>query len=166
MTSILFLSTDDFYTASDPSNNTVSLCHSIQGFSLLLFYSNHCVHCQDVIPIFRKLPELVRGCQIGLVNVSTNRRLIEITRQTTSPINYVPLIILYINGRPYMKYDGEKTDRAISTFVMDVSRSVHESGFSKTTKEKGIPSYTIGHPLKGENDVTYLEFSVNSGYHK
>lgn len=164
--SLLFLEEGDFFTSTDSTYNRLSLCHNIQGFSVLLFYSNRCVHCQQVLPIFMRLPQLVNGCQFGIVNVSTNRRLIEITKQTTSPINYVPLIILYINGRPYMKYDGPKTDVEIRKFIMKTSSDVHESGFAKVAKENSIPQYTVGHPLIGETDVTYLEFDTNKGYRK
>lgn len=157
--SLLFLEADDFFTATDPAYNMPSLCHSIQGFSVLLFYSNRCVHCQQTYPIFMQLPKIVNGCQFGVVNASTNRRLIEMARQTTCPINYVPLIILYINGRPYMKYDGPKTEVDIKNFIIHASNTVHESGFSKVTKERSIPQYTVGHPLYGETEVTYLDFN-------
>jgi hypothetical protein len=163
MSSLLFLSSEDFYTTR--VQNDVSLCHNIQGFSVLLFYSTQCVHSQKAFPIFRKLPEIVNGCQFGLVNVSTNRQLIQLTQQTTTPIRYVPLIILYINGRPYMKYTGAITEPAIRQFVIDVSKSVHESGFAKVAKQKGVPSYCVGQPLCGEDEVCYLEFNPKEGYH-
>lgn len=65
-----------------------------------------------------------------------------------------------------MKYDGPKTDVEIRKFIMKTSSDVHESGFAKVAKENSIPQYTVGHPLIGETDVTYLEFDTNKGYRK
>ena len=109
---------------------------------------------------------MVTGCQFGVVNVSTSKKLVDMTRQTTSPITYVPLLILYVNGRPYMKYDGEKSDTAIRNFIVDVSKTIYVNGFTKSMRERGIPSYTVGHPLFGESEVCYLEFDPANGYHK
>lgn len=164
MSSLLFLTTDDF--AVSPSENGDVLHIDVRGFSLILFYSTHCVHCQKLIPIFKHLPDVVTGCQFGMINISTNRRLIAMSAASITPIKYVPLIILYINGRPYMRYDGLPHEDDIRRFILDVSNAVHESGFSQVTRERGIPSYSIGNPLYGETDVTYLEFDEQVGYKK
>jgi len=164
MSSILFLSTDDFLIEQTEETNI--LCHEIRGFSLILFYSTQCEYCQKIIPIFKRLPRVVNGCQFGMLNVSMNKTLISQSQSTNTAIKYVPLIILYINGRPYMRYEGPHEEQDIRQFIIEISNRVQAAGFQKTIKEKGIPAYTIGQPLCGDGEVCYLEFDTTVGYKK
>ncbi len=163
MSSLLFLTTNDFRLAQT-GGGTV-LYHTSSGFSLMLFFSPKCPHSQKIIPIFKHLPDIVNGCTFGMVNISSNRTLLGMSEQSTTPIKYVPLIILYINGRPYMRYEGPPSENDIRRFILEVSNNVHESGFSKVLKDKEIPAYTIGEPLFGDDNKTYFEFDESSGYH-
>jgi thiol-disulfide isomerase/thioredoxin len=156
MSSLLFLSSDDF-TLEHGQNGPI-ICHGIKGFSLVLFYSTQCVYCKQLVPIFKRLPALVNGCQFAMINVSVNKEVVHMGKKSITPITYVPYLLLYINGRPYMRYDGPPNEHEIRKFILEVSNVIHENGFSKITKEKGIPSYTIGNPLCGEGDVCYLEY--------
>lgn len=164
MSSLLFLSTDDFGVERNEKGDV--LYHEIRGFSLILYYSTQCSYCQKIIPVFKKLPDLINGCQFGMVNVSMNRTLISMSMQSNTPIKYVPLLILYINGRPYMRYEGPHEENDIRRFILEVSNSVQASGFAQVAKEKSIPAYTIGQPLCGEDGVCYLEFDTQVGYKK
>lgn len=164
MSSILFLSTDDFFVKN--TTETDILCHEIRGFSLLLFYSNQCEYCQRVIPIFKRLPQTVNGCQFGMLNVSMNKTLIAQSQRTNTPIKYVPLIILYVNGTPYMRYEGPHEEKDITQFIVEISNRVQSTGFQNVLKEKNIPAYTIGQPLCGDGEVCYLEFDSQVGYKK
>ena len=140
------------------------MCHSIPGFSLILFYSTQCVHCQKLIPIFKKLPGSIGGCQFGMINVSTNKTCVQMSKETIAPITFVPYIILYINSRPFMRYQGPHDLMEIKRFVFEVAQKMeNKQKFSEDVKEDprgGIPSYTIGHPLYGEDNVSYLEFQT------
>ena len=49
MSGLLFLTNDDFVLNKGTKGNI--LCTSIQGFSLILFYSTQCPHCKSLIPI-------------------------------------------------------------------------------------------------------------------
>ena len=106
MSSLLFLTTEDFQIIRGKTNGKNILSHGIRDYSLILFYSTQCIYCQQLIPIFKRLPETIGGCQFGMINVSTNREIIRMAKNTVSPITYVPYLILYINGRPWMRYDG------------------------------------------------------------
>ena len=169
MNGLLFLSSDDFQVRRGDKGNI--LCNGLQGFSLVLFYSTNCKHCNVLVPIFKKLPGNIAGCQFAMVNISTNRECIEMSKNTISPITYVPYIILFIDGRPFMKYDGPSDVGEIGRFVMEVSRSLATRSRKEVVKDndkvkhsKGkIPEYTVGHPLYGKDeDRCYLEF--NSAY--
>jgi thiol-disulfide isomerase/thioredoxin len=159
---ILFLTTEDFISQKGTNGNI--LCHNIPGFSLILFYSTHCVHCQTLIPIFKKLPGTINGCQFGMINVSTNKNVVEMSRDTVAPVKYVPYIVLYINGKPFMVYKGPYSENDIRNFIVEVANNVQKKQqFSKERVKEEIPgelpAYCIGKPLCGNDKVCYLVFN-------
>ena len=162
MSGLLFLTSDDFNVQNGTKGKI--LCNTIPGFSLILFYSNQCQHCKNLIPIFKSMPGSVGGCQFGLLNVGTNMACIRLSKQTVTEIKYVPLIILYFNGRPFMRYAGSYDRDEIAKFVVSMSKRVqNKQKFTNDPNVKedprgSIPAYTIGHPLCGDEDVCYLEF--------
>ena len=165
---LLFLTSDDFNISKGTKGNI--LCTNIPGFSLILFYSTQCPHCQNLIPIFKKLPGSIGGCQFGMINVSTNKQCIKMSKETISPITYVPTIILFVNSKPFMIYKGPHIESEIKRFILEVAQKVNnKQKFSdEATKENiknAIPAFSIGHPLYGkEENVTYLTF--DEAYHK
>jgi len=161
MSGLLFLSSEDFSIQRGTKGNI--MCHNIPGFSLILFYSTHCEFCQNFIPVFKKIPGTIGGCQFGMLNVSKNRETVEMSQNTISPIKYVPYIVLYINGKPFMSYKGPPEEAEIRRFVMEVANNVQKK--QQFSKEKvkdetstSIPAYTIGVPISGGKDqmVCYL----------
>ena len=167
MSTLLFLRSTDFHLEKGNKGNL--LCHGIRGLSLVLFYSTECVYCQQLIPVFKRLPERVQGCIFAMVNVSHNKETVGMARETIAPIKYVPYLVLYIDGRPFMRYDGPKRDGEIRQFILEVSNKIRKKQqfSSERVKDDGkaIPAYTIGKPLFGDDDkVCYLPFS--DAYHK
>lgn len=164
MSGLLFLSSEDFAVQQGTNGNI--LCHNIPGFSLILFYSTNCVHCQSLIPIFKKLPGTLGGCQFGMINVSTNKKCVMMSQNTNAPIQYVPYIVLYVNGKPFMAYKGPNDEEQIKRFIIDVANNLQQKQqFSKEKVKQepnnsGIPEYSIGKPISGGKDqlVCYLTF--------
>jgi thiol-disulfide isomerase/thioredoxin len=163
MSGLLFLTAEDFAIQQGANGNI--LCHNIPDFSLILFYSTHCVHCQGLIPIFKRLPGSIGGCQFGMINVSANKACVSLSKNTIAPISYVPYIVLYINGKPFMVYKGPYDEGEIRRFVIEVANNVQQKRqFSKEKvkqePDSGIPAYTIGKPITGGKDqlVCYLTF--------
>lgn len=180
MSVVLFLTSDDFYAAKGVKGPV--LCHKIPSFSLILFYSTKCPHCTSLIPIFKELPGKVANCQFGFVNVSSPKGnpIINMSKNTINPIQYVPYICLYVNGRPYMKYNGPADFNQIKRFVVEVAMNIQKKqqvfsqGRVSHTKqvpysnqnstgqqqyqdeELPIPEYTVGVPVCGKKNVCYL----------
>lgn len=164
MNGLLFLSSEDFLV-SDNQSEKLLCTHVNQGLVLVLFYSTQCEHCKNAIPIFRQLPQIVHGCSFGMINVSTNAKVVHLSRSTISPIQYVPFIILYVNGEPYYKYKGAITLPDIQNFIIQMSKVLEsKQQFVVPEKEtKKIPEYSTGIPYCDE-DICYLEF--NEAYDK
>ena len=164
MSGLLFLSKEDF--KQHEGNRGILMGTEIQGFSLILFYSTQCTFCQNMIPVLKTLPGSISGCQFGMINVSKNKDIVRMSKDTIAPITYVPYIILYHNGRPYMRYDGPAELSAIQEFIVEVANSIqsrqsftNESAKKEQQKEKFIPAYTVGIPKPGgRDDVCYLEY--------
>ena len=178
MSGLLFLTADDF-TVQNGTKGKI-LCNPIPSFSLVLFYSNQCKHCKILVPIFKKLPGTIGGCQFGLLNIGTNMKVVQKSKGTVTEIQYVPLIILYINGKPFMRYAGTYNKDEIVQFVVSMSKRVQtKEAFNgsqtasgggapnhdprvKEDPRGGIPAFSIGKPLKGDGrlDVCYLNFKT------
>jgi thiol-disulfide isomerase/thioredoxin len=161
MSGLLFLCSDDFEISNGSKGNI--MCHNIPGFSMVLFYSKQCVHCQSLIPIFKQLPGSLSGCQFGMINVSANKKCVKLSKDTIAPISYVPYICLFIQGKPFMRYNGPHDANEIRRFVLEVSKKVQsKQQFSQENvkdDKNGIPEYCIGIPLCGKDDkICYLPF--------
>ena len=159
--SLLFLTLDNFNIIKGETGSL--LCNNINGFLLVLFYSTQCSYCQDVIPMFKQLPKQIKGCKFGMLNVSKNNKLVTMSKDTIAPLEYVPYIILYTDGKPFMCYEGDISLQALQTFILDVQQKLkHKEKFTKTTvakkKKLTVPSYTLGKPLCGVDKRCYLAF--------
>jgi thiol-disulfide isomerase/thioredoxin len=177
---LLFLSSEDFNIQNGTKGQI--MCTSIPGFSLILFYSTFCEHCQKLIPIFKNLPGTIGGCQFGMINVSTDRQCVKMSANTVAPVTYVPYIVLYVEGKPFMIYKGEHSMESIKKFFFDVAdnlqkkqtfaqhppqRNVNQNATISANAQvpQGIPEYSIGKPIcGGKENVCYLEFDTKNGY--
>ncbi len=79
---LFYLNETDFTVKETQKGKTLSV--GIEGYSLVLFYSTKCQHCQSLIPIFKKLPNSVGGCTFAMVNVSQNKGIVTKSSTTKS----------------------------------------------------------------------------------
>ena len=162
---LFYLNETDFTVKETQKGKTLAV--GIEGYSLVLFYSTKCQHCQSLIPIFKKLPNSVGGCTFAMVNVSQNRGIVTKSSTTKSPIKYVPLMILHVNGEPFMRYDGPHEMEEIKRFVIEIAKKMSKNkkpqsnvARTKAANSVAIPGYTIGRPKNsGKRDaVSYPGF--------
>jgi thioredoxin-like negative regulator of GroEL len=175
MSGLLFLQTCDFSTQPSTRGGEI-VCHNIRGVSLILMYATKCEFCRRLIPIFKRLPGTIGGCQFGMVNIENERELVRMSVSSLVPISYVPLIVLYVNGKPFIRYDGAHEEQAIREFLIDVTNrlqtrerfaarsstggaaSAADASSKCNGKTRDIPAFTIGYPLYGDEDDMYKEF--------
>ena len=96
-----------------------------------------------------------------MVNVSQNPTVVSMSRDTISEIKYVPYIVLYVNGKPYIRYDGPYDAMEVAQFVIEITNKLHsKEKFMETDtikiSEKSIPAYCIGSPVTDR--ISYLNF--------
>jgi thioredoxin-like negative regulator of GroEL len=163
MSGLLFLSSDDFSLGETPKGKI--LCNKLRGFSLVFFYSTQCTYCQTFIQNYKKMPEMVNGCQFGLINISKNKEIVFMSRDTISPLQYVPYIILYNDGKPIVRYDGPHDPKELAVFIYEMAKKIQESKQvvpnNTTIKEDPKTGFIAYTPSTGRSDeikVCYLNF--------
>lgn len=139
MSGLLFLTKDDLHL-EESSKGGLILCNCVRrGISVVLFYSAHCEHCTKLIPIFKRMPGHITGVQFALSLV--NQAIATLSKKTIAPIQYVPLIILFVNGRPFIRYDGAFTEHEIKSFIIDYGNkiSARERDTFQNRQKQAVP---------------------------
>jgi len=123
MSGIRFLNSADLVLRTGERGNMLCLGqgnNEYPGLTLVLFYSTDCPYCGPLMSKFKQLPSRVTGCTFAMFNVSLNMDVVENSKNTISPIRYVPDLVLYVNGSPFMRYDGLHEVHAIQNFLQDI----------------------------------------------
>lgn len=158
--SIIYLSHNDFYIQNKQSNdqfsNTgvtepVKLCNKLKGLSLVYFSSNQCSFCDTFQPIFEQLPRAIGGCYFAIINVSNNNQIVKASTNSTTPIKYVPYLLLYFSGIPFMRYDGVRNLESIKTFIFEVANRLQQN--SVPTAGNSVRGSSMGRQLGAINET-------------
>jgi len=175
---IYFFNNNDFTVRQNRTGKLLCFSEDYKGMYLVLFYSKECKYCDDLMSEFKQLPKMILGCKFVMVNINQNPEIIQKSKESISPITYVPDLILYVNGMPYIRYDGPNKLDHIKNFVMDISNKLEKTPFMNgneqqqqpvdrpnpvdappaqlyNSMDEGIPEYTIGKPLCGSNKDVY-----------
>ena len=134
MAGLLNLTANDFSLGKGQKGSL--LYNNIRHYSVVLFYATTCEYCKPYLQIFKKLPGNVAGCTFGITNIQSNMSIVALSRQTISPIDFVPLIIYYVDGRPFMKYNGEADGTQIVEFIVDVTEKLGANTKSKFYEDR------------------------------
>ena len=157
MSSLLFLQSRDFSLIEYQNQNVMTIQTS--GFVLIMFYSTRCAHCQVTVPAFKNVNHTINGCQFAVACIDTSPEIIQLSQQSSTPLQYTPYIVLYYNGMPFMEYKGRVDPRNVSIFINKAVQYVLNSGDSLSRQDnRTIPDSTsFGLPLCGR-ERTYLQF--------
>lgn len=190
MSGILFFGSSDFALRQGEKGQLLCLTYENKGLTLVLFYSNHCQYCDHLIKKFKQLPHIVNGCHFAMVNVSKHSDIPERSKNTMAAITYVPDLILYVNGNPYVRYDGAHEIQSITNFIIEIYKKIQQINFfpqqqqqqqpqqqyspypqqqpppqqqqHQPQQQPSIPAYTVGKPVSGDkrDKVCYLNFNT------
>jgi len=162
--SLYFLNSSDFFLSKLPDGN-VNLCTEINDMSIVLFYSPNCKFSQVAFPIIKNMNNILRGCTYAALNVELNMQLVQTSKNTTTPIEYVPLILLYFNGVPIFKFNNTITVDNLKQFIIEVNNIKNQTqNFNNNNidnpniKKRHKHIDIFGEPLYGDDDKTYMEF--------
>jgi thioredoxin-like negative regulator of GroEL len=120
MNNLIFLTTRDFSIDVAPKGKI--LVNNQKGIMFCLFHADpaKCGYCAETIPEFKKLSMKMAGIKFGFCNFNRDKDVWVMSKSTFSPIDQVPYIVLYVNGRPLMRYDGEQRTDVMMKFLNDV----------------------------------------------
>jgi thiol-disulfide isomerase/thioredoxin len=188
---IFFFNSDDFTLRETAKGKLLALEGQSKGLNLILFYSKECQFCDKFLAQFKQLPNLILGCKFAMVNINQNKEIVNMSKNTLAPITYVPDVILYVNGLPYIRYDGPSEMQHIKDFIVDIYQKLQKTSFLQEqqnmsqsgenadhsqklsdgksigfanqgeTSQNDIPEYTIGKPLSGSSKDVYGKCYLN-----
>lgn len=98
-------------------NAQKTLCINVDGAFLVFFKMMGCENCKAFEPVFVNLSKQESRVMLAVVDLTSNKDIVQWSRQTSTPINAVPVLILYINGRPHAKFNGTKNIVSIQNFI-------------------------------------------------
>lgn len=150
MNNIIYCNDEDFYLVKGQSGK-VLLCNSKykDGPFFLFFFSTKCANCDTGMEAFtrlvRKFPPHIK---FGAININEFPTIISKSAQSCTPLEYVPYLVLYFKGKPFMRYDGEMDTNEMMTFLADAIKIIDQKKeFIKSSgTEEKVPEYAGGIP--------------------
>ena len=135
MSTIYYLNSGDF------SQESGHLAANIGGITLVMFHSQRCSHCVNFLPEFKRLPGAIRGVNFGSCCVDDgNRVILQMSKQSSTPIDAVPKFILYNDGIPYVEYSGQRSRQAIIGFLQEIiSKLNQKQSFTRPRRSRQQP---------------------------
>jgi len=155
---ILHLNTSHFNIV-DGSNGGKVLSCTIPGLVFVFFYVDYvdpskqkkCDNCELLKPEFEHLSKKLEKSYFSFaaVNLNTHSEIAKKSMQTKIKINYVPYLILFVDGTPYLRYDGTSSMQQMEYFLSIAYKEALQKGY----KPKA-PSGTVSSGGKGTEDST------------
>lgn len=158
---LVYLTPNDFFVTRQNQ-----LANKIRGFSLIFFSSSNCKYCKDVMPSFVRLSGELQGCTFGLMNVDQDdQRIVNISNTTLNKLDYVPYIVLYVNGIPHSVFSPDEKNpsanyESMKKFIIDTTISIKNGSFKKretNNNNDAISPYSVGIP-GNKKRVCYLNY--------
>ena len=107
-------------------NKKKTLNLKVRGNVLMFFKMDNCPGCAQFEPVFYQLASQMQNVTFLVANISHDRNIIGMSRQTNTPIEKVPYIMLYVNGLPKAKFNGKKNIPSLQNFVSKVLNVVSQ----------------------------------------
>src|SRR3990167_4955851 len=106
MNNLIYMTSRDFKLEQGQDN--IMMTTQVGGLSLLFYYSQECKKCPGFLEEFRTVARRIPSCVFIVVNIDQDPNIINMTKKTNTPLDYVPYIIMYVDGKPFMEYKGPK----------------------------------------------------------
>lgn len=120
MNSITFLDSSNFVLIGT-QNKLLGV--TISDPFLVFFKMKSSEPCRIFEPIFSELSTIDKRVSYGILDVERYKNVVAQSRSTSTPITSVPLVILYLGGRPHAKYNGSKNVASMQTFITEMFKT-------------------------------------------
>lgn len=154
MSTLFLLNSNDFKV----SENRLVFTKS-KNLTFVLFYSTKCRFCGPAREVFNFVASQYSQSNVkfGIINVTKNPSIPELSKGTNTAITFVPFLIAFFDGIPIAVYSNQYTTEGFSKFVEKCHASKADSFGTKKEDIPEIPNYALGVPFC-EDGVCYLGF--------
>ena len=118
--SILHLTNNDFYVDNGKKGKVMCTTQKDILFAFFHLNDNECSNCTTMIPEFVTVAKRLPQIKYALVNLSKYPDIFKKTVDTIAPIKYVPYLIIFVNNRPFLRYDGGKSSSEMYEFIKEL----------------------------------------------
>jgi thiol-disulfide isomerase/thioredoxin len=149
--SIQHLTSNHFYI--DTGKKGKVLCTTQKDIIFVFFHLNgdQCENCHKMMPAFKELQNKIPAIKYAAVNLSEYPDVAKKSLQTIAPITYVPYLIVYINSRPFLRYDGGQTVQDMTSFLNDLlnripkeTKFINGSSTNNSKFDNEVPAFPGG----------------------
>ena len=147
---ILHLNSKHFDITESKNNNKILSC-TLPGLVFVFFYVDYvdpnrmkkCDNCELLKPEFERLSKKLEKSYFtfAAVNLNTHADIAKKSMQTKIKINYVPYLILFVDGVPYLRYDSTGASDQMEYFLSIALKECMQKGY-KPTVSSGASTVT------------------------
>lgn len=134
-----------------------------QGYSFVFLFTNDCRWCDDVKPAFNYLSRMIRGVNFAYMDVAQNNwQLRDMSLRTGTPIEYVPLLILFANGRQIAQFfqDEDNPQNNIPKMQNFIIFNTRQQQSQSTRIRKAGGSSSGAGPSQGGSDIPAYSIGI------
>lgn len=111
----------------------------VQGPVVVFFKTRGCASCAKFEPIFAGVANSDNRVQYGVIDLSVHANVAKMSASTTTPIQAVPFILLYLNGKPFARFTGKKDAASLSSFIAKALATASGAPSPPTKVNYGAP---------------------------
>ena len=150
--SILYLTNNDFYVDNGKKGKVMCTTQKDILFAFFHLNDNECSNCTTMIPEFVNVAKRLPQIKYALVNLSKYPEIFKKTIDTIAPIKYVPYLIIFVNNRPFLRYDGGKSSSEMYDFIKELLENMPKylPQYQPPTTQQGNPYQQPQYQLQGQ----------------
>lgn len=150
--SIYIINSDNFTI----TNKTLCVKHS--GVMVILYYSMTCQYCHGAMEVLEKLAPSMPNVTFGIFNIGENLEIASASQETSTPIQYVPITILYVNGTPHVQFNGDEDVQTLRNTILSVINDIQQPSQQSSQQQPQKPTVV---PVKGKRTKRQCYLSFN-----
>lgn len=122
-------------------NKSKSLGINVNGNVLVYFKISGDPNCNAFEPVFVKLAANENRAMLAILDIQQNQQVFKMAKESSTPLMAVPLLILYVNGRPHAKFNGTKNISSLQGFITKALKATAPQ--PKATPSTFMPSQNM-----------------------
>jgi thiol-disulfide isomerase/thioredoxin len=135
------------------------------GSTLVLFKKPGCPGCNSFAPIFEQLARehAQFGISFATVDIDKFKKVLVLAKNSDTPVNYVPFLLLYIGTAPRYKYTGAMNIVSLRNFCQQFPEMREVSSQTDAPNGSRPPQNNYRPQSSQQNNPTDLSSRSNRG---